>query len=579
MPRCRSHKRTRDSPSKRVSDEIEFVLEDERDSLQQLGLPIAFGKRSNTEGEKQKNTISSDFDAVLKLSDGAEERSHPSPSDRPDQVWYEAYDPTTGHCYYYCEATQKSQWEVPAEGFVPMASNLAIQQSCKCHSTDLDNGTQPMPQGLRGAPLTSTLSAAGAVSPYARALETYARLHGLPHRTWTENRCNSDSMIFPDDAKARARMLRTGMMPRIPEPHNDHKRFLSDDEIMEESFALHVDGQDAEGSPHSVEMNAYQQDVWCKEGSEPSDVRPCSPLGESERAGEPDEINLYGNLEDPILDGTTTIDATCSTMRKADDRCRRRRGRKRRERWKRQQQMREGLPEELQKYWAQRYSLFSLYDEGILLDAESWYSVTPESIAKHHARRLADVCLRHCGGVGIALDAFAGAGGNSIQLALRGLHVISVEIDPRKAHMLAHNATLYGVRHKIDIVCADFLTIASSLKADAAFFSPPWGGPEYMDSSKCTQYDVNDMGGRSEFGLRRLLKIAFGAIGCKGAAVWLPRHASLEQTKEAAIELAIDMKECPNPIETKCEIERAVINDRVKGLTAYYGEAAQSKGL
>ena len=39
----------------------------------------------------------------------------------------------------------------------------------------------------------------------------------------------------------------------------------------------------------------------------------------------------------------------------------------------------------LKKYWLQRYSLFSLYDRGIILDEESWYSVTPEVIAWHHA--------------------------------------------------------------------------------------------------------------------------------------------------------------------------------------------------
>ena len=32
----------------------------------------------------------------------------------------------------------------------------------------------------------------------------------------------------------------------------------------------------------------------------------------------------------------------------------------------------------MSKYWAQRYRLFSVYDEGVRLDPESWYSVTPE---------------------------------------------------------------------------------------------------------------------------------------------------------------------------------------------------------
>ena len=38
----------------------------------------------------------------------------------------------------------------------------------------------------------------------------------------------------------------------------------------------------------------------------------------------------------------------------------------------------ENIPE---KYWYQRYRYFSKYDEGIKLNNESWYSVTPEQIA------------------------------------------------------------------------------------------------------------------------------------------------------------------------------------------------------
>jgi trimethylguanosine synthase len=40
------------------------------------------------------------------------------------------------------------------------------------------------------------------------------------------------------------------------------------------------------------------------------------------------------------------------------------------------------------KYWAQRKRFFSKFDDGIKLDKESWYSVTPESIAGHTARRV-----------------------------------------------------------------------------------------------------------------------------------------------------------------------------------------------
>ena len=60
----------------------------------------------------------------------------------------------------------------------------------------------------------------------------------------------------------------------------------------------------------------------------------------------------------------------------------------------------------LRKYWLQRFDLFSRFDEGCQLDAEGWYSVTPEAIAQHQAQRCASRLL---------IDAFAGAGGNTIQ--------------------------------------------------------------------------------------------------------------------------------------------------------------------
>jgi len=37
--------------------------------------------------------------------------------------------------------------------------------------------------------------------------------------------------------------------------------------------------------------------------------------------------------------------------------------------------------------WAQRYRLFSLFDEGCEMDREGWYSVTPENVAAQIAER------------------------------------------------------------------------------------------------------------------------------------------------------------------------------------------------
>ena len=66
---------------------------------------------------------------------------------------------------------------------------------------------------------------------------------------------------------------------------------------------------------------------------------------------------------------------------------------------------------ELARFWKKRYYLFSKYDRGIKIDDESWYSVTPEPMAKHIAQRVVD---RFGTGTANVLDAFCGVGGNAI---------------------------------------------------------------------------------------------------------------------------------------------------------------------
>ncbi|MQL74808.1 hypothetical protein Taro_007186 [Colocasia esculenta] len=110
------------------------------------------------------------------------------------------------------------------------------------------------------------------------------------------------------------------------------------------------------------------------------------------------------------------------------------------------------------KYWRQRYSLFSRYDEGIAMDEEGWFSVTPEEVAT----RQAELCGRI--GAAVVVDGFSGVGGNAIQFAKRGYYVVAMEIDPRKVEFGRHNAEIYGVEDSIDFIVGDFLRLAPTLK-------------------------------------------------------------------------------------------------------------------
>ena len=109
----------------------------------------------------------------------------------------------------------------------------------------------------------------------------------------------------------------------------------------------------------------------------------------------------------------------------------------------------------ISKYWAQRYRLFSKYDEGVKLDQESWYSVTPEKIAEH----IADRC--RCD---VIVDGFCGVGGNAIQFAFTCERVIAIDIDPAKIELARHNAAVYGVQDRIEFIVGDFFKIVPTLQ-------------------------------------------------------------------------------------------------------------------
>lgn len=191
------------------------------------------------------------------------------------------------------------------------------------------------------------------------------------------------------------------------------------------------------------------------------------------------------------------------------------------------------------KYWAQRKRLFSKFDQGIKLDKEGWFSVTPDAIANHIATRVAISAsknkLQEQKGA-IILDAFCGCGGNAIAFALKSeiSTVICVELDRNKLRMAAHNASIYDVDpNRIIFIEADathimgkyskgklLLDVESDrdslnsrkdaivkeeisegyvigglrllpLTLDAIFLSSPWGGMSYLNEGKMG-YDISN---------------------------------------------------------------------------------------
>uniref|UniRef100_A0A5B6Z4X3 Trimethylguanosine synthase n=1 Tax=Davidia involucrata TaxID=16924 RepID=A0A5B6Z4X3_DAVIN len=201
------------------------------------------------------------------------------------------------------------------------------------------------------------------------------------------------------------------------------------------------------------------------------------------------------------------------------------------------------------KYWCQRYLLFSRFDDGIKMDEEGWFSVTPEPIARHHASRCAN---------GIVVDCFTGVGGNAIQFARRNKHVIAIDIDPKKIDYAQHNATIYGVEDRIEFIRGDSFLLAPKLKADTVFLSPPWGGPDY---TKAKTYDIKTM--LKPHDGHFLFNIAKGIAS--RIVMFLPRNVDLNQLAELSLS---------NNPPWSLEVEKNFLNGKLKAITAYFSNTS-----
>ncbi len=176
-----------------------------------------------------------------------------------------------------------------------------------------------------------------------------------------------------------------------------------------------------------------------------------------------------------------------------------------------------------QKYWDQRYFLFSRFDEGIQLDREGLYSAKPESIASDIARSLPGSCV---------LDGFCGVGGSAIGFARYKKSVISIDNNKGKLEMARHNAKIYGVEDKIRFIHADIKDILASgeLSFDSLFFDPPWGGPDYS-KEKIFNLDMFSPDGRDLIDAARRTKRPFALV--------VPKNFNMNQIYSLGIPFSV----------------------------------------
>lgn len=120
------------------------------------------------------------------------------------------------------------------------------------------------------------------------------------------------------------------------------------------------------------------------------------------------------------------------------------------------------------KYWSQRHRLFSRFDEGVQLDTEGWYSITPEVIADHVAYKLGSIAASVAARNNLKerkiciLEAFCGCGGNAVAFGKSPNIdlVVCIDIDRSKLRRAAHNAAVYKIPpEKLIFIEANALTV------------------------------------------------------------------------------------------------------------------------
>lgn len=131
---------------------------------------------------------------------------------------------------------------------------------------------------------------------------------------------------------------------------------------------------------------------------------------------------------------------------------------------------------------ARRRELFARWHEGIEVDDEGLFGLTPEALALRIA----------AGARGVVIDGTCGAGAISIALARQPdvSRVVAVDVDAGRLAMARHNARVYGVEDRVEWVCAEAAVVVAERRADLLVLDPPWGGRAYDRE----RVDLDDFG-------------------------------------------------------------------------------------
>lgn len=127
----------------------------------------------------------------------------------------------------------------------------------------------------------------------------------------------------------------------------------------------------------------------------------------------------------------------------------------------------------------QRHTTTGFDDARARVDDDGRIYLTPEALALQVARNWP---AEH------VLDLTCGCGGNAIAFAREGARVTAIDTSAERLALAGHNARLYGVEDRIELIHDDALNHLNRA-ADLVFLDPPWG---QVDRISCTRLPLLD---------------------------------------------------------------------------------------
>lgn len=131
--------------------------------------------------------------------------------------------------------------------------------------------------------------------------------------------------------------------------------------------------------------------------------------------------------------------------------------------------------------------------------------------------------------------------------------------------MARHNANIYGVAHRIEFIVGDFFKLSDTLRADAVFLGPPWGGPDYKNIARAYDIERDLMPLSATEVMRKALRVS------SNVAMYLPRNSDRRQVNRLATLLPKNQQ--------IVEIDEMTIQNYCPGITAYFGNLVKRTNL